>query len=319
MKRSKRNLVNKQYKRVKLRSLIREYLGLKVHQLQFFFKRLILDAKYRSNNLQSFSPPIPKPSINQNQIPTSKIAEYVSEYLNLHTSVYPFISSIAQLHEKSVTLDFGCGFGTLAAAYKLDDSKCGNYYGYDTNPQAVKFCRDAYSEEDRFAFFGPEIDSTTNYVTNKRIATANDAFSKRKKAYPSSEDIAKLLGSKLFNCQFSLSVFTHMWPEDAIETFRVFREFSAKDATFINSWLILDDVAISNINQGKADRNLPIEVGGIHTYSQLNPLVCTAYPIEKLHNVYSEAGHVITDIRFGSWSGRENGVTYQDIVISKQI
>ena len=311
--------MKKQYERVKLRTLVREYLGLKVHQVQFFVKRLILNAKYRSNNLQSFSPPIPKPSINQNQIPTSNIAEYVSEYLGLQTSVYPFIISAAQLNKESVTLDFGCGFGTLAAAFKLDDSEGGSYYGYDTNPQAVKFCKDAYSEEDKFTFFGPQIDRTTNYVTNKRIATADDAFSRRKKAYPSSEDIAKLLGLKLFNCQFSLSVFTHMWPEDAIETLKVFREFSTKDATFINSWLILDDLASSNVNQGKADRNLPIEVGGIHTYSQLNPLVCTAYPIEKLHNVYSEAGHVITDIRFGSWSGRENGVTYQDIVISKQI
>ena len=303
---------------IKLRFLIREYLGINVLKLQFYFKRIILNAKYRFKKLHSFSPPIPKPSINQNQTPSTNIDEYVSDYLSLQTTVYPFISSVAHLNEESATLDFGCGFGTLAAAFKLNSSKSGIYYGYDTNPRAVKFCKDAYSEDVKFTFFGPKIDSTTNYVTNRRIATASEAFRKRKKASPSSKDIANLLGSKLFDCQFSLSVFTHMWPEDAIETLRVFLDFSAKDATFVNSWLILDDIASSSVKQGNADRDLPFAVGGIFTYSQLNPLVCTAYPIEKLHDVYSEAGHVITDIRFGSWSGRDNGVTYQDLVISKQ-
>ena len=311
--------MKKQNKKIKTHSLVREYFGMKALQFEFYLKRIVLDAKYRSKKIQFVSPPIPKPSINQNQTPTNDISDYVSEYLGLQNTVYPFIASIAQLNDESTTLDFGCGFGTLAAAYKLNGSKGGSYYGYDTNPQAVKFCKNAYSEEAKFTFFGPEIDSTTNYVTNRRISTANEAFSKRVKAHPSSEDIANLLDQKLFNCQFSLSVFTHMWPEDAIETLRVFRDFSTNDATFINSWLILDDVASSTVNQGNADRNLPIMVGGIYTYSQLNPLVCTAYPIEKLHHVYSEAGHVITDIRFGSWAGRDNGVTYQDIVISKKL
>jgi SAM-dependent methyltransferase len=299
-------------------SLLWEYLGTKFLKTKSYCKRLKLDLKYRSTDLHNFSPPIPKPSINQNQSPTNNIAEYLSQYLSLQTTVYPFISETSHLNENSVTLDFGCGVGTLAAAFNLAGSESGSYYGYDTNPLVVEFCRNAYRNDVRFNFFGPEIDSTTNYLTNKRITTANEAYARRKKAHPSREDLAKLLGQNKFSCQVSLSVFTHMWPEDAVETLKVFQEFSNRETTFINTWLILDDTAIAAVNLGNADRILPIEVGGVYTYSQLNPLVCTAYPIEKLQQVYFDAGHQIIDIKFGTWSGRNNGVTYQDIVVSRQ-
>ena len=310
--------MNFQSQQVGLLSLLREYVGTKFSKTKQYCKLLNLDLKYRSTNLHRFYPPIPKPSTNQNQSPAKNIAEYLCTYLQSTNTVYPFISETSHLNENSVTLDFGCGFGTLAAAFSLAGSKNGSYYGYDTNPLVLEFCRNAYHNDIRFNFFGPEIDSTTNYLTNKRITTANEAYAGRKKAHPSKEDLAKLLGLNKLSCQVSLSVFTHMWPEDAVETLRVFQEFSNRDTTFINSWLILDETAIAAVNLGNADRILPIEVGGVYTYSQLNPLVCTAYPIEKLQQVYFDAGHQIIDIKFGSWSGRNNGVTYQDIVVSKQ-
>lgn len=88
---------------------------------------------------------------------------------------------------------------------------------------------------------------------------------------------------------------------------------------FINSWLILDEFAMNSVSAGTADRKLPIEVGGVYTYSQLNPLVCTAYPSDLLSKVYLDVGHEITKIDFGTWSGRNNGITYQDIVVSKLV
>jgi hypothetical protein len=36
-----------------------------------------------------------------------------------------------------------------------------------------------------------------------------------------------------------------------------------------------------------------------------------------MEDIYRRAGHEIVEIRFGSWSGRENNVSYQDIVVSK--
>jgi hypothetical protein len=110
-----------------------------------------------------------------------------------------------------------------------------------------------------------------------------------------------------------------MWPEDSQETLEVFGSFSTRSTRFINSWLILDDFASHQVLNGKADRFLPIGIGGIRTYSELNPLVCTAYPIRLLEEVYLNSGHRILDIHYGSWAGRDNGVTYQDLVVSERI
>ncbi len=302
---------------VKLIVLIREYIGKKYIYTCSYLKKQKLDRLYNSYQLNLQTPPIPKPSLNDNQTPANNIAEYLSDYFSLQNFVYPYIERTAHLNSSSVTLDFGCGFGTLAAAFKLRQTDNGKYYGYDTNQRAINFCQAGYKDDSRFAFFGPKIDKTTNYVTNKRLTTANQAFKNRQKASPSRSDIGKLLGDQKLTCQFSLSVFTHMWPEDAIESLKVFSDFSTDATIFINSWLILDEFAMKAVSAGSADRKLPIEVGGVYTYSELNPLVCTAYPSDLLNKVYRDAGHVIVSINFGTWSGRSNGITYQDIVVSK--
>ena len=106
--------------------------------------------------------------------------------------------------------------------------------------------------------------------------------------------------------------------EDVVETIKRFRPIAARDAIFVNTWLIVDDFAQDALNLGLTDRRLPIEVGGILTYSDSNPLVCTAFRLREVERIYAEAGHEIQEILYGSWSGRTNGVTYQDIVISKE-
>ena len=304
---------------VKLIGLMREYFGIKYVYARSYLKKQKLDRLYNSHQLNLQTPPIPKPSLNDNQTPTNDIAEYISDYFSLQNSVYPYIERTAHLGSSSVTLDFGCGFGTLAASFKLSQTDNGKYYGYDTNQRAMNFCQSAYQDDPHFSFFGPEIDKTTNYVTNKRLTTADQAFKNRQKASPSRPDIERLLGDQKLTCQFSLSVFTHMWPEDAIESLKVFGDFSTDATIFINSWLILDEFAMNSVSVGTADRKLPIEVGGVYTYSQLNPLVCTAYPSDLLSKVYLDAGHEIIKINFGTWSGRSNGITYQDIVVSKLV
>jgi hypothetical protein len=83
------------------------------------------------------------------------------------------------------------------------------------------------------------------------------------------------------------------------------------------SWLILDEYAERALQIGKADRRLPFAVQGIRTYSKRNLLVCTAYQVDDVREIYNKAGQEILHIDFGSWSGRNNGVINQDIVVSR--
>jgi hypothetical protein len=158
-----------------------------------------------------------------------------------------------------------------------------------------------------------------NYVTNLgNLGTAAKSFEDRVGALPDPHVLANLLDGCKFDLQFSSSVFTHMWGADIVETIKRFTPIATRDAIFVNTWLIVDDFAQNALDSGAADRRLPIEVGGVLTYSHSNPLVCTAFRLSEVERIYAEAGHEIQEILYGSWSGRSNGVTYQDIVISKE-
>lgn len=278
-----------------------------------------LDRQYRSKKLESHWPPVPPPSTNSNQLPSHDIDEYVRDYLSLKERMFPFLIQAASLESNSLTLDFGCGFGTLAAAFASKPKQFGDYIGIDSNCKAIAFCNNAYSGRREFRFGCLERPASTNYVTNWRIRSAKQNFLHRELSAPTVEELGEIIGSRTLTCQFSLSVFTHMWPDDSTEALRAFSVFSDKTTRFVNSWLILDSFAARKVSEGNADRALPISVGGIRTYSELNPLVCTAYPIGKLEEVYSGAGHRILEVLYGSWSGRNNDVTYQDIVISELV
>lgn len=108
-----------------------------------------------------------------------------------------------------------------------------------------------------------------------------------------------------------------MWPEDAVANLKVLKDSCNPGAVMLHTWLILDDFATAQLSQGTADRALPFEIGGIRTLSRTNPLDCTAYPLQLVEDVYSQSGVEVTDVLYGTWAGRDNGVTYIDMIVSR--
>jgi hypothetical protein len=86
----------------------------------------------------------------------------------------------------------------------------------------------------------------------------------------------------------------------------------------VNTWLLVDRAAETAMRLGLADRQLPYEFDGFLSYSQDNPLACSAYRLDVVEEIYRSAGHTIVDIQHGSWSGRvpSQHMTYQDVVVS---
>jgi SAM-dependent methyltransferase len=279
-----------------------------------------LDSQFDKENVSSAWPPSPRPSINFNQSPSKSISEYVDVYLRSSRDLeLPFLIDTGSLSESSCVLDFGCGLGRLASAFAIANGAYGRYFGYEPETVALDWLKSQYSKNDFFRFGGSPLPQDMNYVTNLgNLGTAAKSFEDRVGALPDPHVLANLLDGYKFDLQFSSSVFTHMWGADIVETIKSFRPIATRDAIFVNTWLIVDDFAQDALDSGAADRRLPIEVGGVLTYSHSNPLVCTAFRLGEVERIYAEAGHEIQEILYGSWSGRSNGVTYQDIVISKE-
>lgn len=257
-------------------------------------------------------PYIPPPGINYNQSPARTTAEYVRQFkADACLKELPFLIRRARLTPQSTILDYGCGLGRLAyAASKFLDAS-GHYFGYEPNQEALSFLRKAYASHTNFSFAGLELPVEEDYV-----AVQQQSASREGKA---AADVSLAgLCTRPIDVQYSSSVFTHMWQSDIVTTLAKITSQMSPAGVSINTWLCVDDHAAYSLRCGLTDRALPYRVGDALTYSQSNPLVCTAYELPVVQAIYTAAGQDILEILPGSWSGgRDNGIHYQDIIVSK--
>jgi hypothetical protein len=207
-------------------------------------------------------------------------------------------------------LDYGCGWGrlTFAASNYLDDQ--GSYVGLDINREAIDFLKSGYSLYPNFEFVLQEISDEENYIYLNEGKTSSSNIK-------SSDLIIPDKYRNYFDAIFSHSVFTHMWMEGIVHTLKQQAKVLCNGGICINTWLVIDEYAQYVLRCGLADRQLPFRVNCAFTYDTQNPLLCTAYSLQDVYRMYTQAGHQIISIEPGSWAGRDNGVTYQDIILSK--
>lgn len=256
-----------------------------------------------------FEPEIPSPALNYNQAPSRNLAGYVAGFKqDACLKELPFLIELG-LRKDSVLFDYGCGLGRLAYAASKYLSSSGRYIGYEPNSQALAFLKTAYSGRENFKFHGDALSSEEDYVA----LHAGQRHGGKKSVDLLPQDYV----DRIVDIQYSSSVLTHMWL-DAITRLLENLTFVVKPGGLcVNTWLIIDDFARYALDCGMADRSLPLKVNEAYTYSAENPLICTAYELGLVRDAYHKAGHEIVKILWGAWSGRGNGVHYQDIVISR--
>jgi SAM-dependent methyltransferase len=254
---------------------------------------------------------IPPPEINFNQNERSSLDSYVDVFRrDACIRLLPFLMNHAGLTPGGSILDYGCGLGRLAYAASHFLTQDGAYFGYEPNQDALRFLKSAYSDLSNFHFGGAQLTKTADYIAVKENRGNPEGIE------ATDVDIADLVNRSI-DVQFSSSVFTHMWMEPIIGVLQQFTKLLSIQGTCVNTWLIIDDFAAYTLRCGVADRKLPFKINGAWTYLEENPLMCTAYELKDVEAVYAAAGHKIEAILWGSWSGRDNGTTYQDIVISR--
>ncbi len=254
---------------------------------------------------------IPSPQINYNQLQAKSAKEYLRVFKERACiKELPFLMDSVGLKPSSRLLDYGCGLGRLAYAASKFLSDDGAYYGFEPNMEALTFLKTAYAERPNFHFHGVELSVEDDYVA---VAKGD----RREEGVKANEiDPTEFVDSAI-DVQWSCSVFTHMWTDSIINSLRSFNDMVSVEGHCVNTWLVVDDFAAYLLRCGRADRTLPFRINGALTSSEDNPLNITAYELSTVQEIYRDAGHEIVDILYGSWAGRDNGVIYQDIVISK--
>ena len=82
------------------------------------------------------------------------------------------------------------------------------------------------------------------------------------------------------------------------------------------TWFLLNPESEALIGAGKSSLDFRYQLEGTRVTNLQVPEEAIAYPEEQVQSMYREAGFTVDAIHRGSWPGREQFVSYQDMVIA---
>lgn len=209
-----------------------------------------------------------------------------------------FFIELGGLRADDDVLDIGSGIGRMAVP--LVDYLDGRYEGFDIVPSGVAWCQKHISPPyPNFHFELADIENGL-YRQNGRYKACEYRF-----PYDDAS----------FDFTFATSVFTHLIPEDAAnyinESGRVLRE----GKTFFGTFFLLDDHPAGD----EATLDFRVAGDGFRTTNAATPEAAVAFTREDVEKMLASAGMTLVSVFPGYWSGREDGLSYQDIVVAKKL
>jgi SAM-dependent methyltransferase len=182
--------------------------------------------------------------------------------------------------------------------------KGGSYDGIDIVAPSIKWCQETYAHRyPNFHFHFTDIyNKAYNPAGNYRASDYH---------FP--------LDASSFDFVFLTSVFTHMLPED-IDNYlsEVARVLKQSGRCLITYFLLTPDSSI--LIEAKASSiDFRYAMQGCRVKNKDVPEDAVAYDESKIRELYEKHGLNISEpIHYGSWCGRKDALSYQDIVVASK-
>ncbi len=213
-----------------------------------------------------------------------------------------YFRDLGGLRPDDRVLDVGCGIGRMAIPLTRYLSAQGSYDGFDIVPHGIAWCSRRISK--RFANFRFRLVAIRNsdYNPHGHIEAARFTF-----PYPDGA----------FDFVFLTSVFTHMLPEEVDNYLKETARVLAPGGRCFITWFLLTDESRRLIAQGKSTLPFAHALGDCLTTDATVRERAIAYDEGRVHDMYA-ASHLRlkAPAAYGSWSGRSDFLTYQDVVVA---
>jgi SAM-dependent methyltransferase len=210
-----------------------------------------------------------------------------------------------QLSPDDQVLDVGCGAGRVAVALTDHLSPKGRYEGLDVMPWAVDWCqREISPHHPNFSFRHADVFSAQY----------------RPEGVPA-KDYSFPYESGRFDVACAISLFTHLIPDELerylSEAARVLRQGGRALMTFY----LLNDQSLASIQTGELDPQYGFDHdhGNYRLTYEDAPGYIVGYEEEFVRRACGAAGlQVVEPIHYGQWCGRDDGLSWQDILIAER-
>lgn len=199
-------------------------------------------------------------------------------------------------------LDVGCGIGRMAVPLTKYLDERGSYEGFDIVADGINWCR-------------KKITPTYPYFHFQLADVFNKKYNPHGK-YRASEYHFPY-ESESFDFLFLTSVFTHMLPQDMEHYLCEIARVIKRGGRCLITFFLWNEESLRLINAGKSVYDFKYKGEGFRTIDRATPESGVAYDEKFIRALYEKFRLTVAEpIHFGSWCGRENYLSYQDVIVA---
>lgn len=216
-----------------------------------------------------------------------------------------YFIELGDLKPNERVLDVGCGIGRMAIPLTKYLHKRGSYEGFDIIPVGINWCRKKISL--KYPNFHFQLADAFNKMYNPK-----GKYNASEYKFP--------YENESFDFVFLISVFTHILPQDMENYFCEITRVLKRNGRCLITLFLLNKESLQLINTGKSALDFKYKFGKYRTIDTNIPEEAVCYDEAFVLALYEKYGLKIKrSIYYGSWCGRSNFLSYQDIIIASKV
>jgi SAM-dependent methyltransferase len=214
-----------------------------------------------------------------------------------------YFVQLGELQPEHRVLEIGCGIGRMArplTQYLVN----GSYEGIDIVPRGIRWCQKHFT--DRYPNFRFQLSDVENREYNP-----SGRFRPTEYQFPFKDNE--------FDFVYLTSVFTHMLKNDMAHYLGEISRTLRPNSKCLITFFLLNEQSRKLISTGQSSLDFRFPLDGCWTNDESLPENAVAYEEDYIRKMFAESSLGLEHVQYGAWCGRNEYLSYQDVLVARKV